>query len=443
MIKNDLFIALIFVQLLFPCIVYSQESKLLLLKGKVISESRLPLYNASVKEIGSIVGAIADKNGYFSITLKKTPTVIKVSYIGYNTITQEIKLNQNNKDSLYVLITLKEISYPIKTVEINADSEKVCCKPKQFLFDYELKNNLIWLLYKEAKKTNLNIIDENFNPQLSINIHLKGFITFDKDCYNNLYFKTDDSVYTCSINEVDQPIFQCNYSHDFYLNNIKSLIAAYKYQLFTKTENLIAAEVCYYEYDTIHSTSKLIYQYKDVPFALWIEDKTVEIVKLSSQIDAMGIHDMGDIWIPQLYMLRENNQNKWFLNNVLKKPLFCPLKVVRDSIYIFNHVIDSVIVFTPYGKFIRDFPISYDQKNALQKEIITNESNTKAYFKFQHNGLVTLREINLDNGNTANEKKIKKLYPDKMRISDNYVYYLYENIYDNDNVKKLLRETLK
>lgn len=56
-------------------------------KGKVVDENGEPIIGASIMEEGTTNGTITDISGNFSISVKSATAQLKISYIGYNTLT--------------------------------------------------------------------------------------------------------------------------------------------------------------------------------------------------------------------------------------------------------------------------------------------------------------------------------------------------------------------
>ena len=79
------------VLLLFPLSFLAQST----IKGKVIDTEKNPLPGASIIVKGTTKGSVTDFDGLFSIELKKIPSTITVSYLGYQTQEVVVK-NKNN-----------------------------------------------------------------------------------------------------------------------------------------------------------------------------------------------------------------------------------------------------------------------------------------------------------------------------------------------------------
>lgn len=60
------------------------------IKGKIVDENNAPLTGATVTVPGTSLGAGADANGLFSLTINSESKVVEISFIGYATITKKV-----------------------------------------------------------------------------------------------------------------------------------------------------------------------------------------------------------------------------------------------------------------------------------------------------------------------------------------------------------------
>jgi hypothetical protein len=137
------FYFLFFLILSYSCLAQSN----LTIKGKILkSETQVPVeaatvYLTSVKDSTVIDYTISDKNGFFKLNVKKMsyPVFLKVSFLGYKTLKQEMKEVNGDKDfgilhlseneNVLGEVVIKSDAPPIRiekdTLEFNASSFKV------------------------------------------------------------------------------------------------------------------------------------------------------------------------------------------------------------------------------------------------------------------------------------------------------------------------------
>jgi len=128
---------------------------------------------------------------------------------------------------------------------------------------------------------------------------------------------------------------------------------------------------------------------------------------------------------------RDVVEDVWFYQSILSIPTYNPLLMVRDSVFIFNHIDGFVNVYNKNGDLQRTFSIDYQNREDWDKELIIDYSGDEIYARLNDKGITRLLLINPDNGSILSEFKLdKNRYPTQLRIRDGYVYYLYTDKYD-------------
>lgn len=128
-----------FVFALFSVCVFSQNS--FYIKGKIIEEtSRLPMESVTVylsvaKDSSLVDYTITDKNGNFSLALKKitNPVFLKISMVGYED--HKVNLNEIVQGKDFGVISLKEQSKILSEVVIKTDAPPVRIKKDTLEFN--------------------------------------------------------------------------------------------------------------------------------------------------------------------------------------------------------------------------------------------------------------------------------------------------------------------
>src|SRR5204863_7304144 len=77
----------LFAAFIIPSILAAQNVNI---KGKVLLETGDPLPFATIMIKGARVGTTSDKDGNFSLSLSKIPSILFFSAVGYETVTREI-----------------------------------------------------------------------------------------------------------------------------------------------------------------------------------------------------------------------------------------------------------------------------------------------------------------------------------------------------------------
>jgi len=114
--------------------------------------------------------------------------------------------------------------------------------------------------------------------------------------------------------------------------------------------------------------------------------------------------------------------------SLLSPPVYSPMFMLRDSIFVFDHVVGIANVYTEDGVEVRSFPIEHQEMNGWGNKLLPDVNGQKLYARIKRKGKVFLMEIDLTNGSILNSTYLKDAaFVAKLRIKDGYVYYLKED----------------
>ncbi|MBL7827361.1 MAG: carboxypeptidase-like regulatory domain-containing protein [Saprospiraceae bacterium] len=167
-----------FAQLLFACILclfettaFAQANQVTSIHGRVTdSLSGAPLPYASVQVEGEELGARTDIDGFFFFQSKGTPKFIKISYVGYKTLTFKVEAHVHNEFQ----IQLVEETYGIQEVTIKPKKYRKKDNPAVDLIeevfkhkDQNRKEGLEYYSFEKYEKLqfDLNSIDKKFKKK--------------------------------------------------------------------------------------------------------------------------------------------------------------------------------------------------------------------------------------------------------------------------------------
>ena len=104
----------------------SPQHQPVILQGRVIdNRDKLPLPGASVKVNGKNFGAIADKNGRFSIKADSLKSKLEIGFVGYNTVKTDVRQG----DSLKTIALEPNSSSLSEVVVMNSNQTKLNARP--------------------------------------------------------------------------------------------------------------------------------------------------------------------------------------------------------------------------------------------------------------------------------------------------------------------------
>ncbi len=160
------------------------------LSGRVTDEIGEPIPLANIKLRGERVGAVADFDGEFALTLKEElPITLIISSIGYETISLDVTSNTNE-----ILVVLKEgTELDVVVVSASRTPERVFESPVRIEYygSREIKNTPAIDFYSGLE--NLKGVDVNTNSLTYKSVNTRGYGSFSNTRFVQLVDGMDNS----------------------------------------------------------------------------------------------------------------------------------------------------------------------------------------------------------------------------------------------------------
>lgn len=395
-----------------------------MLSGIVIdAETKEGIAAAQIKVQGRFQGTMTDENGHFHFESDTRLNAIEISRVGYKKLVVQVPQEQN----AVLRIELQQAE-ELETVEITAGPQLVFADKTLHLYDFDfLDDDLVVILYdRERRHSKLALV----NKRDSI-IHTKMLLqppgALFKDCLGNLHALTKD--------------WACQLWIDFdELQSYADTLATFERVVRPCLGNI--GNFYYFEYRRFHGQVLNYFAY-DVENEKWIN-----FIELK---DKVKIHQLEDPMGPNLSFAAVANEDlsqpylaadpirMWdaqmqFDYLAFFYPLPAPLHVIGDSLYIFDHQAGLIRVFEPNGSPIREVAIDYHKPRDWERIIYVDEVLGEAYARYDKNGFVSLRKINLNDGSVGEKIKIPRQFPKKIVIRGGIVYFMYkQDLRDDTN----------
>ncbi len=429
-IHNILTSFLFLLILLFSLSLFAQAENTLIY-GKVVDEYGNPLSNANILTGEKNQGTISNREGVFSLVLLKIPTTITISYMGFKERTIIINKEVLEKHGNYFTIVLSTDKILIDQFEITAYADKIVYRsvPSNILLDYTVNESGIILLLQEKQNKILRICNRNDTSYIDNELDFKA-VTIDEDCKGNINIMTEDSVFQLFVQKTKghTSVYiyppHCITEYNELLSNCVGFIN--KNYIF-KTLNKHNQKVNYWSInDSDKRNIYLVYDENRYLFAQNSLDRKNELLAKYGNVDIMG-----DISVNNIKIARQIMQHQWFFERIGCIPSYNPLFINNDTIIIFNHVTDSIVFLDENYNFLKSVSIRYPMLSNWADMIYQDKANGRFYAKFINNGIITLKEIDINKGDIIREIHLEnKLFPEKIKIYDNHIYYIY-SLYHN------------
>ena len=124
-------------------------------------------------------------------------------------------------------------------------------------------------------------------------------------------------------------------------------------------------------------------------------------------------------------------------NRIRFKPIYCPAIPIGDSIYIFDFQNNNLLKFDNLGHPTSTCGIDFHKtgylknlamKNSWDEKLIVDDATGQCYAQFSSDGIVTLKEIDLNDGKVKREIRLTKhSFPQNVQVYNGEVYYLFLN----------------
>lgn len=114
--------------------------------------------------------------------------------------------------------------------------------------------------------------------------------------------------------------------------------------------------------------------------------------------------------------------------NMLSQPTYCPLFNLRDSIFVFDHVLGVCYVHDEEGNKVRSFPIEHQEIKGWRNLLVPDANGNRLYVHVKQGNKVYLMEINLNDGTMLRSALLQDAaFVEHLKIKDGYAYYLKED----------------
>jgi len=384
------------------------------LKGKVFdSKTKEPVPGANIFINETLSGTTSATNGSYSIKITETPAVVVISCVGYTrryfTFTTpqvsefNIPLDPSRIDIPEVLITGKRLPVSI------SDQQDI------YVVDYDFYDNHILLMGhpgKRSTQTILILMDRMGKRILKKEIN-KG-VNLYRDPFNNLHLLTADSAFQLYYDGTDIQFLYATDKEKF-MSSFPEFLELYKGKVILRQYGFDDQALLYYFFNVESNTIQ----------RFWAAATPEIYNRVDGLLTSIPITPNGK----GTSRFNLFNADERFIKMAFYAPIFCPLQIIKDTIYIFNFTSDLI---ETYG--VRGFPVDtptamyFHHTDDWQKRLYNDQVTGKIYTHFIKNGISQLREINVKTGQLTDQiiNIPDFAFISKILVNDGYLYFLYQ-----------------
>lgn len=366
-----------------------------------------PIPNVHVQVIGSFFGTTTDEEGRFQMELKERYPSLKFSHLSYSPLIHETSTPAGQE----LAIVLHPKTHLLGEVPVLSKGvEKVVENDSITIFDYTfISNKLLLMTYNYDRRDyylQLNTLDGQDVSRIKIpNRQPYRFFT---DCMGNQHLVGRDSSYQLHQGE----------------DKIHLLYPSNRYQFLEAMEPCAAAK----------GATVYLQAFDDDQHVVWYgfvkkgEKKATQLRKIVDMETLQKLYEYEEF----LAFKEASGMSSYdrmdyidFGNLIFNKPIYAPMFHLKDHIYIFNHP-ESVIERYAWRSHQADtLSIDYHKNTEFERQIIIDPVTGQPYAVFEKRENFYLKAINLEDGTVSGPVHLKHRFPDKIKVFNGMVYYLY------------------
>jgi hypothetical protein len=409
----------------FSLMVIASFGQTHILKGIIIDDlSQKPVQGVTIKVERSKTGTFTDRNGRFSLPLKKLPVTLQLTAIGYETMMLDITRYVSDT----VKIRIKSQIYMLEGVAISASPVIPVFKDDHYsVMDYEIMDdNLLLLVYRYRLKRSQLVLLTRLGDTLDYTDAPEIPSKLYKDALGNVHYVTQGGT-----------AYQC-----FFYAGAKKLIFPYVtsydslYRLMKSYSFSIGDRLYFQEYSPDGFTTGIGYYEGSIGkhYARFITDEKRLHAKIKEQTTYNSLKDY------------EKRAWDMFYYTKMDAPM---VKLGENKIAVINLSKDEIEIMDAEAKILSTVPISFHKEDDIApleelfqvfvsgkkkwgKKILVDEPQQTAYTFFVRNGIYSIKRINIFTGELEDCKDIPYIFPKKIQVYKGEVYFLYKGVGDKD-----------
>jgi hypothetical protein len=365
---------------------------------------------------------------------------LKATHFVYQEIIQSNRIRFTQSDSVFFEVLMKSTDQQeIKEVIIKAPGlpDTVFQSDKLSVADFEIQKdgNIILLTYpKQLKKGGDVLLFDGQDILATFPVDDKPQKLI-RDFRGNTHVLCENEIFTLVSQK--KTLFLASIEKDYFIKYIAPIVDTNRMKMYLNNFNEVYPAFDYFTFDKLDSSYRKLmhiedefmmelykseYKWMDVRTKLWAKNKEIE-----SGIEA-------EVWVGASY----------FTQSLYYQEAYAPLFHRNDSLFIFDYAHDQLCIYSSYGEALKTVPIYHHynpNRSGWKKQIIQDKVTGALYAIFEMNGFSYLGLIDISTGKISNKVKLAFKYVDKIRVNNNFVYYVYRP-YESTQKKYLYKEQL-
>lgn len=398
---------------------YSQQ---VCIKGKVLdAESRAPLAGAIVLLAGTAYNTVSNDDGLFSLTVDQDAGKwLSCKRFGYDPQSKKIYLS---KDTVLVnvLMQMKQFELPGVTVSATNEVDTVFGTWRFSVADFEFYDEKLLLLTyeKSLKKAKLILADADQKVLSSFEVPDVAQRLF-KDYTGTINIICDEHIYRICIR--DNTIHLASLPVNAFNERILPCVDSLGKNIYFSNYNQDYPEFTYYAYDP--------------------SLERVHPLKTVTDMEQLKEYNMSYYFLrPKQRLIARKLEAEYNVDrhriaavmagatgNMSYTPLYAPLYVLNDSVFVFDHYNNAILKYTADNVRFDSVPVNYHhpkQWRDWKHKLFVDKEKGAIYALYEKNGFSYLKQVHLSTGAIVGSYRLYNKFVRNIKVKDGYVYYVF------------------
>ncbi len=408
-----------------------------LVVGKIIEAGvNIPVPDVNVKEKNSNKKTVTNSNGFFTMRLNKGSATFIFSHVSFTAKTYSPELNA---DTITFTISMNRDLNLLDPVDITFrhKPDTVIGSQKFFIHDFEFYGDLFVLLTfdKKPEKSKVMLAGEEqkiisvFNVPVNAQELYKDFLG-----YINVIGK--DSVYRVIIE--NNVIRLASLEADDFDNIIRPCIDTVNGKIVFSDYRDDYPEFNYYTWNMADSTATKFRTVVDKDLSVMYSFE-YDFLQPKQKLYARKMELATGIDKREIAAAMTN-----FAHSRYFTPLYAPMFVLSDTMYLFEHYRNKLYRFDKTAKLLDSVNIDYHKPakwREWRRRLVKAENSNEIYGLFLKDGYYYLKQIDVHSGKICAVNKLTYPYLNRVRVKDGYAYYVYRP-FESLQTKYLYKEKI-
>lgn len=252
-----------------------------------------------------------------------------------------------------------------------------------------------------------------------------------QDCLGFFHVLGKDSMYQVE-NSIQGPYIHERNSIDLYHSFFKDCVVSTDKHLILRKYANFDQLLTYFIFDRETQKLQKLYEINDQEFIESTTEEDYEIKALWARAQATQDIHLFRLWF----------QKKTFFDNVITQAANHPLFLMNDSIYIFDHFKEEVVVLNSAGDELERYMMDHQKPGNWLKHVIPDYGRSNFHSDYQKKGRKELRKLSNENYQlTAWAKSLECTPYSKMIVYNGFAYFTKKQS-NEDNLNKFYRQKL-